>query len=220
MIITIGNIKGGVGKSCIAQNLAVYLTRLKNKKILLVDADPQETTAEWLNERRENPELPDIRLAKMTGKIRDDLLDQENNFDYVIVDCGGHQDDTMTHAIAASTHVLMPFRPKRRDLKTLPKITDLIDRIQAFNPDCIFKTVITQAPTHRGAKARVEHAKNNCLSYKIDCLDNIISNREIYDDAEEMGSSIFEIKGYDTKAQNIAIKEFEEVAKELLGEYK
>ena len=218
MIITIGNIKGGVGKSCIAQNLAVILQKKHKKKVLLVDADPQETSAEWISERRDNKDLEDIRSIKLTGKIRDDLIDQEKLYDCVIVDCGGHQDNTMLHSIAASTHVLMPFRPKKRDLKTLPKVKELIDKVSVFNPDCIFKTVITQAPTHRGAKARIDNAKSSCKNYDISCLNNFISNREIYDDAEEMGSSIFEVVGYDSKAQKLAIEEFEQIANELLEE--
>ncbi|OTG87931.1 AAA family ATPase, partial [Acinetobacter sp. ANC 3832] len=50
MIILIGGEKGGSGKSCLAQNLAVYLQQ-KNHDILLLDADPQGTTTDWVKER-------------------------------------------------------------------------------------------------------------------------------------------------------------------------
>ena len=75
MIIVCANVKGGVGKSCLTQNITVFLQQVKNKKLLLIDADPQETTADWINERREQGVLPDIRLAKLTAKIRSDLLE-------------------------------------------------------------------------------------------------------------------------------------------------
>ncbi len=53
MIILVGGEKGGSGKSCLAQNLAVYLQQ-QNRDILLLDADPQGTTTDWVKERDEN----------------------------------------------------------------------------------------------------------------------------------------------------------------------
>ena len=47
MIILVGGEKGGAGKSCLAQNLAVYL-QTKNRDVLLLDADPQGTTTDWI----------------------------------------------------------------------------------------------------------------------------------------------------------------------------
>ena len=104
MIISCANIKGGVGKSCLAQNIAVALLK-RRKRVYLVDADSQETTADWIEERRDNPDLENIRFAKLTGKIREELLSIEEQFDIVVVDCGGHDSDTMRWALSASTHV-------------------------------------------------------------------------------------------------------------------
>ena len=39
MILLVGGEKGGSGKSCLAQNMAVYLQHQK-KDVLLLDADP------------------------------------------------------------------------------------------------------------------------------------------------------------------------------------
>ena len=50
MIITVGSIKGGVGKSMIAVNLTV-IRALNKKKILLIDADEQGTTGDWTDHR-------------------------------------------------------------------------------------------------------------------------------------------------------------------------
>jgi chromosome partitioning protein len=49
MIVLIGSQKGGCGKSTIAINIAAYLAK-HNKDIVLVDADPQQSSANWVKD--------------------------------------------------------------------------------------------------------------------------------------------------------------------------
>lgn len=74
MIILVGGEKGGSGKSCLAQNLAVYLQQ-KKRDILLLDADPQGTTTDWIKERDENSDLKNIPSVQAAGNIRQVLDD-------------------------------------------------------------------------------------------------------------------------------------------------
>ena len=46
MILVLGGEKGGSGKSCLAQNLSVWLQR-RGHDVLLIDADPQGTSVDW-----------------------------------------------------------------------------------------------------------------------------------------------------------------------------
>ncbi|XEI33116.1 AAA family ATPase [Aeromonas veronii] len=78
MILLVGGEKGGNGKSCLAQNLAVYLRCQFQGEVLLVDCDPQRTTSDWIQERNDNPELPQINCVQLYGNIRNDLLSLKN----------------------------------------------------------------------------------------------------------------------------------------------
>ena len=57
MIITVGNIKGGVGKTTLAVNLAIHAGKNLGKSVVLIDADDQ-STATLFTEIREQESKP------------------------------------------------------------------------------------------------------------------------------------------------------------------
>ena len=79
MILLVGGEKGGSGKSCLAQNMAVYLQHQK-KDVLLLDADPQGTTTDWAKEREENEKLANLPCVQASGNIRQILKDLVNRY--------------------------------------------------------------------------------------------------------------------------------------------
>lgn len=210
MIILVGGEKGGSGKSCLAQNLAVYL-QSQSKDVLLVDTDPQGTTADWVKSRENNSAVKPLVCVVAGGNIRQTITDLSMRYAHIVIDSGGQDSEALRSAMTVATHMLLPFRPKRRDLKTLIHIEALVRLARAVNPDLIARAIITQCPAMPSQWPRIAEAKATCVSFGVECLDGITIMRNVYDDSDEDGSSVLE-NGNDAKAK----AELEAVAKEFL----
>ncbi|MGL5358792.1 MAG: AAA family ATPase [Shewanella sp.] len=194
MIVLIGGEKGGSGKSCLAQNIAVFLTCDVGASVIMVDCDPQRTTSDWIQARNNNPQLASINCVQLYGKIRNDLLSLEQHYDFVLVDCGGQDNLALRATMSVASHILMPLRPKRRDLKTVSHMDDIVATCKMINPKLQASFVITQCPNLPNQASRILEAKEVCKTYDINVLDAITYSRNIYDDSEESGLSVIELE--------------------------
>lgn len=211
MILVLGGEKGGSGKSCIAQNLAVWLQR-QGKDVLLLDADPQGTSVDWAREREQNPDLQDIQVESPHGDIRKTIIDRAKRYEAIVVDAGGADSVALRSALTVANYALLPFRPKRRDLKTLAHVEKLITDAKVLNPELIARAVITQAPALPSQIQRILDSKEACASYGLEPLNAFTTARNVYDDADENGSSVLEVA-----TDSRAIEEIEMIAVELWG---
>lgn len=221
MIILVGGEKGGSGKSCLAQNFAVYLTKKFTASVLMADCDPQRTTSDWIQSRNTNSELPLINCIQLYGKIRNDLLSLNEHYDYIIVDCGGHDNLALRAAMSVATHVIIPLRPKRRDLKTMPHVEDILSTCKMVNPKMIASAVITQCPSLPSQANRILEAKDVVKSFGINVLNHVTYSRNIYDDSEEQGESVLEIEPEGKAAAEITaiVEEFLAIEQEPSYEF-
>lgn len=212
MILLVGGEKGGSGKSCLAQNIAVYFSSMKNANVILVDCDPQRTTSDWVQERHLSPQVQWINCVQMYGKIRYELKSLEHHYDYVIVDCGGQDSVALRSAMSVASHVLLPLRPKRRDLKTLEHLEDLVSNCNVVNPDMIVACVLTQCPSLPNQSNRILEAKDVVRSFNLRVLNSVTFSRNIYDDSEEKGMSVM-----DTEPDGKAASEIKDIIQELMA---
>lgn len=212
MIILIGGEKGGGGKSCLAQNIAVHLRTEQGATVLLVDCDPQRTTSDWIQERNFSEQLPNINCVQLYGKIRNELMSLSSHYDYVVIDCGSQDELALKSSISVADHVLVPLRPKRRDLKTVPHMEDMIASARITNPVLNAAFIITQCPKSETCAARIQEAKDVCHSFNVEVLNAVTFNRHIYDDSEECGESVIE-----AQPTGDAANEIRELVEELLS---
>lgn len=135
MIITIGAIKGGCGKSLISTNLTVLRAQL-GKRVLLVDGDEQGTAGDWSDHRTGlgiNTPWTAIRLR--ANAVRTEILKLAGNYDDIIIDCGGRDTSSLRAALTVSDVFLVPFQPKSFDIWTATKVAELVQEVAVLNPN-------------------------------------------------------------------------------------
>lgn len=120
MVISITNMKGGVGKSTVTQNLAVCFAH-KGYTTCIVDTDFElQTSTKWAAER------PDDLPPVPTYAVRNDELSKrvvalKKDFDIVIIDGTPALFELSTRAIILSDVVILPILPSIADIWTLEK---------------------------------------------------------------------------------------------------
>lgn len=133
-IISIGNQKGGVGKSTTTMQLAGALSR-RGFKVLVVDADEQATATRW-SAMSEETLFPAnvIGLAASGSKLHREIQKFVDQYDIILVDCPPSVSaPTPQSAFLVSDLVLIPTRPSLADIWAVQETIKLIERAKAVN---------------------------------------------------------------------------------------
>jgi len=125
VVISISNLKGGVGKTTISINLAGFLS--KSFKVFLVDSDPQGSISGWLQRRNKNDpnklKHQNLEVAENPYSFEDlkILRQKTKNYDYIIIDCPPEDDKIMRTALSISHYTIIPVKPSPFDIYSSEK---------------------------------------------------------------------------------------------------
>jgi chromosome partitioning protein len=201
MIYTVGGIKGGTGKTTIAVNLVVELSkRYKKDKILLIDGDPQETASEFTEWRREtlNGEIG-YEAIKLTGEaIFQKIKLLKEQYKYIVIDVGGRDTDGQRAALFVCDVFLLPFPPRPLDFWSVPPIQAVLDEIRTQKDRFVALSFLNRAdvrsPNNRTAEAELQATGG------IVFIDSPIRDRVAFANAAGSGLCVTEMKYPDRKA--------------------
>jgi chromosome partitioning protein len=198
MIITIGGIKGGTGKTTIATTLAVMLSK-KGRDVLLVDADDQGTATDFTNYREQTLGASGYTAVSLTGtSVMQEVQKLAPKFTDVVIDAGGRDTKSQRGAMVVSDYYLTAFAPRSFEIWTLEKVVELIGECRAVNSDlrafAFLNRTDAQGRDNEDAKQLIRETEG------LEYLDTPIGNRKAFASASASGLVVDEMKPLDAKA--------------------
>jgi len=199
MIVVVGGIKGGSGKTTVATHLAI-LCATAGWDVLLIDADDQETATDFtiLRQARRAGGAGYTSL-KLTGPaVRADTQRLAATYDHIIIDTGGRDTTSQRAALSVADVVLVPFLPRSFDIWTLEKAASLIDEMRVANPSLRAYAFLNRADP-RG-RDNLEAAEVLQDTQALRFLDTPLGARKAFSNAAAHGLAVTELTPLDRKA--------------------
>ena len=203
MIVTVGNTKGGVGKTTVALNLAIARTRI-GRDVWLVDGDRQGTAQAAIALRAETARVPAIACATYPNgsTLRSQILHQSARFDDTIIDAGGRDSTALRAALILSDVLLVPFQPRSYDVWALDDMAALVEEARTMRDGLRVLAVLNCADPGDRSRDNSEAAAAVDDLPQFEYLPTPLRRRKSFANAAGAGLSVLEIVPPDKKAIN------------------
>ncbi|MFA5976530.1 MAG: AAA family ATPase [Elusimicrobiota bacterium] len=201
MIITVGNTKGGVGKTTLAVNLAIARA-MEGRDVLLIDTDRQQTAQTAISIRAEAGHKPAIAVASYSDgpTLRSQVQHQSGKYDDVVIDAGGRDSAALRAALILSDVLLVPFQPRSYDVWALGDIAELVTEARSMRDGLRAVAVLNCADPGENSSDNHEAAAAVAELPAFEYLATPLRRRKSFSNAGGAGLSVFEMKPRDSRA--------------------
>ena len=188
-VVAVVSLKGGVGKSTIALNLAAALHRAGHR-VLVVDADPaQGSCQEWARIGAEAGRDGPPVVALEGARLRRDLERVAAGFEVVVIDGPPRLDAEARAAMVVADVVVLPVTCGAFDVLALRRTLELLEAAQEARPDRpIRAAAVLNRADARTALATV--TREAVLALGVPVLATQLGSRVAYGEANAGGVGV------------------------------
>ncbi len=200
MILTIGHIKGGVGKTTLAINIAIARANA-GQDVLLVDGDEQSTAMTFTELRTELLGQPGYTAVSLQGAaLRTQVRQLASKYDEIIVDVGGRDTGSLRAALTVTDTLLIPVQPRSFDIWSVDQMEELIAEAKELNDQLRVVGVLNAADAQgQDNEAAIEALQG---TEGMEMLTISIGRRKAFPNAAAHGQAVTEHSPKDAKAIN------------------
>jgi chromosome partitioning protein len=203
-VLAVLNQKGGVGKTTIATHIAMRLSELKHR-VLLIDADQQGSSLDWKAARGEAPAFTVVGLPK--DSIHREIGELSKDYDWVVIDGPPRVSTVAKSAIAASDMVLIPVQPSPYDVWAAKDIVDLIVEVRVLKEDLKAAFTVNRKIVGTAIGRDVSSLSN----FPVAVLKSFISQRVSFAESAASGRTVLEVE-----PRGAGAKEVRDLVKEIM----
>jgi chromosome partitioning protein len=148
-IIAFLQTKGGVGKSTLAENLAVALV-YDSIKVKIIDCDiRQRTCSKWVARRNElHTNKPKVFCSIQIDDLKNSIIEDCKHYDSLIIDVQGSDSKSLRTSLLISDIVYIPFTPSQNDIETIEELSELLEETQMQNTQRKTFYILNNCPSH------------------------------------------------------------------------
>jgi chromosome partitioning protein len=200
MKIAVTNLKGGVGKTTISQNIAVCFAQM-GFKTCIVDTDTNQNSLAWLGARDES--LPHITVVGCTdAKALSKTVESMNrDYEVVVVDGTPSLSEMTTRIILSCDILIIPILPSAHDFRAMQGFFERYEQAKEFKPDIPAYFLINQYSSsvnvYKGMRDAIQ-------GFGVEILNATVNKRAAYVETALEGKGVYESS--DTKAKQEIIK--------------
>lgn len=211
MIIAVTNLKGGVGKSTIARNLAAFFTR-QGIKSCIIDTDlEQRTTCDW-QERRESSEqhIPVFPMTTVQALPKDVETHSNDGYRVIIIDGVPQMDQVATRTMLICDILLIPLTPSIDDLKSFERFLTRFEEVKIHRDNIPAFLVLNKFNIRSNEDKEVRSALKLFADNGIRPLKSTLGDRVAHRRASKYGLTAYEWE--DIKAKEEVAQLCKEIA--------
>jgi chromosome partitioning protein len=206
MIITVGQGKGGVGKSTLAMNLAIDIQQ-RDHTVVVLDADRTLATARLWADDRANAGLPVVPVVSGEGNLVKLIQSLADQYDHVIIDVKGGDTTELRTAAVSSDLLVAPTSGQQADLDSLEKLAGSVAAARDLN-DALKVLVVLNRVSPQGKANEVADAKTYIADYpEFDLASTVLVTAKAWDKARSEGRGVVEIPGKAKAAMQVLTNE-------------